>query len=445
MYEIILGRTKEEIEKFGKEGAVFIGKQYVKMGRTTSLANEVFLDVTKSHVVFVVGKRGSGKSYSLAVIAEGIADLPKEIKENLGVVILDTMGIYWTMKYANQKDIDLLDEWNLKGKPLDVQIFTPVGYYEKYKEKGIPTDYPFSVMPSELDAADWCTIFKIKLTDSIGVLIERVISRMKETKRNFSIDDIIKEIQRDEKTTGDIKNAAENRFVNTKTWGVFSREGTPLKDIVKPGQISVLDVSAYVTIPGARGVRALVIGLVAQKLFIERMIARKQEEYEEVHSAVHLLDEKRKKRRIPLVWLIVDESHEFLPNKGKTVATDALVTILREGRQPGISLILASQQPGKIHSDVMTQSDIVISHTITAKIDTEALALLTQTYMREGLDQSLSVLPKVAGSAIVLDDANERIFPIKIRPRFSWHGGAAPTALPEKEKAIFEIDSNINI
>ena len=378
-------------------------------------------------------------SYSMGVIAEGISDLPKELRENLGVVILDTMGIYWTMKYANQKDIDLLDEWKLKGKALDVQIFTPVGYYEKYKEKGIPTDFPFSIKPSELDAADWCTIFEIKLTDSIGVLIERVISRMKETKQNFVIDDIIKEIQKDEKTTADIKNAAENRFVNTKNWGLFSKEGTLLKDIVKPGQISVLDVSAYVTIAGARGARALVIGLVAQKLFIERMIARKEEEYEEVHSAVSFLEQKKKKKRIPLVWFIIDEAHEFLPNEGKTVATDALVTILREGRQPGISLILASQQPGRIHTDVMTQSDIVISHTITAKIDTEALSLLTQTYMREGLDQSLSVLPKVSGSAIVLDDANERIFPMKIRPRFTWHGGAAPTALPEKEKETFEL------
>ena len=67
----------------------------------------------------------------------------------------------------------------------------------------------------------------------------------------------------------------------------------------------------------------------------------------------------------PLVWLAIDEAHELLPREGKTAATDALITILREGRQPGISLILASQQPGKIHTDVMTQADTVIAHRLT--------------------------------------------------------------------------------
>ena len=70
--------------------------------------------------------------------------------------------------------------------------------------------------------------------------------------------------------------------------------------------------------------------------------------------------EVEEKMEEPLVWLALDEAHELLPKEGKTAATDALITILREGRQPGISLILASQQPGKIHTDVMTQSDIVI-------------------------------------------------------------------------------------
>jgi len=34
------------------------------MGRTTSLSNSVFIDVTRAHVFFIVGKRGSGKCVS---------------------------------------------------------------------------------------------------------------------------------------------------------------------------------------------------------------------------------------------------------------------------------------------------------------------------------------------------------------------------------------------
>ena len=133
-------------------------------------------------------------------------------------------------------------------------------------------------------------------------------------------------------------------------------------------------------------------------------------------------------RKTPLVWIMIDEAHEFLPFKGQTAATNALITILREGRQPGVSLILASQQPGKIHTDVMTQADTVLAHRLTAKIDVDALGKLMQSYMRHGLDDELNKLPRVKGAAIVFDDLNEKLYPIQMRPRFTWHGGAAPTA-----------------
>ena len=58
MYDIVVGRSESDKEKHGIAGTVFIGKHYVKMGQTVSLSNKVYLDVAKSHVVFVCGKRG---------------------------------------------------------------------------------------------------------------------------------------------------------------------------------------------------------------------------------------------------------------------------------------------------------------------------------------------------------------------------------------------------
>jgi len=144
------------------------------------------------------------------------------------------------------------------------------------------------------------------------------------------------------------------------------------------------------------------------------------------------------KMQEPLVWLALDEAHELLPKEGKTAATDALITILREGRQPGISLILASQQPGKIHTDVMTQSDTVIAHRLTARMDVDALGLLTQSYMRQGLEREIDNLPRVKGAAVMFDDANERIFPVQMRPRSTWHGGGSPVAIKEKKEVFKE-------
>ena len=436
MYEIVIGRSEENKKKWGDKGTVFIGKHYVKMGQTTSLSNKVFLDVATSHVVFICGKRGGGKSYTMGVIAESMAALPKEVSENLSVILLDTMGIYWTMKFPNKKDKELLNEWGLKDYGLDVKIFTPTGYYKEYKKQGIPTDSPFSIKPSELNADDWCTTFEIDDTSEIGVLLYKIINFLQEGGTNYSVEDIIDTLRADTDSDKVSKEALENRFITAKSWGVFSEKGTDLKDLAVGGQVTVLDVSCYATMPGGWKVKALVIGLVSQKLFVERMIARKMEEFEEVKGSQDYFAETKEKQDSPLVWLIIDEAHEFLPLNGKTPASFPLITILREGRQPGISLILASQQPGKIHTDVMTQADTVISHRITAKPDVEALGNLMQSYMREGLATQLDNLPRVKGAALIFDDANEKMYSIKVRPRFTWHGGQSPTAIHKKKKEL---------
>ncbi len=195
---------------------------------------------------------------------------------------------------------------------------------------------------------------------------------------------------------------------------------------------SVLDLSIYNSV-GAFNIRALVISLVCRKIFNERMDARKKEEIESVSKGINISFSAEKKEN-PLVWMFIDEAHEFLPLGGKTAATDALIQLLREGRQPGISVVLATQQPGQIHRDVMTQSDIVISHRVTSKPDMEALNYIMQSYVSQGIDAYMNNLPSMKGSAIVLDDNSERIYPIRIKPRFTWHGGEAPTAVGVKKE-----------
>ena len=163
------------------------------------------------------------------------------------------------------------------------------------------------------------------------------------------------------------------------------------------------------------------------------MDSRKKEEVDAVSRGLDFLSGTEKKEN-PLVWIFIDEAHEFLPLKEKTIATDALIQLLREGRQPGISLVLATQQPGQIHRDVMTQSDIVISHRVTSKPDLEALNYIMQSYLLESIKKYMDDLPTLKGSAIILDDNSERIYPMRIRPRFTWHGGEAPTAIKAEKK-----------
>ncbi len=437
VFDVIIGRSKKDVEKYGKEGTLLIGKQYIQMGQTMSLSNPVYMDVAGSHVVFIVGKRGSGKSYTMGAIAEGLADLPKEIKQNLSILLLDTMGIYWTMKYPNYQDAALLKNWNMEAKPLDVKIYTPTGFFKQYKETGIPTDFPFSIRPIDVNPLDWCTAFSINPNSAEGVLISKIVQHLNELGVSYSLDHLINLVKKDNESDKIVKSIIINQFEKAQGWEIFSETGTALKDLVAGGQVTVLDVSPYATMASGWEIKALVVGLICRTLFNQRMLARKTEEFKTVDAAMHYFTKETEEQlKEPLVWLALDEAHELLPKEGKTAATDALITILREGRQPGISLILASQQPGKIHTDVMTQSDTVISHRLTAQMDVEALQQLTQSYMRHGLEQEINQLPRVTGAAVVFDDANERVFPVQMRPRFTWHGGGSPLAIPERRDYI---------
>ncbi len=434
VFEVVIGRSKKDVAKFGLEGTVFLGKQYVKMGQTTSLSNPVYMDVAGAHVVFIVGKRGSGKSYSMGAIAEGLADLPKHIRDNISILLIDTMGIYWTMKYPNVQDAQILKDWGFDAKPLNIKIYTPSGFFAKYKDDGIPTDYPFTVRPIDVSPEDWCKVFSLSPNSAEGVLLTRIVQTLLEKSQSYELQDLITAIRKDTESDQNERNIISNQLQKAQGWGVFGKVGTPLKDLVAAGQVTVLDVSPYATMASGWDIKALVVGLICRILFNQRMLARKSEEFDKVDTSMHYFSKEEKQQLDePLVWVALDEAHELLPNEGKTAATDALITILREGRQPGISLILATQQPAKIHTDVMTQSDIVLAHRLTAQMDIKSLGALMQSYMSSGLDRELDNLPHTKGAAIIFDDSNERLFPIQIRPRFTWHGGSSPTALREKK------------
>ena len=434
-YDIITGRGDSDKKEFGDSGLILVGKGFVKMGRYNSLSNKIFMDVARSHVILVAGKRGSGKSYTLGVLAEEISNLPKDVSQNIATLMFDTMGIYWTMKFRNEKDKKLLEEWDLKPKELPVKVFVPHGHYDSYISKGIPVDEKFALDVTEMNPEDWVLTFGLNIIDPVSILIQRTLTRMHEG-GTFTLSDIITEIEKDKKSPTETKNAASALFEAAQGWGIFSEtveDATRVEDLITAGTTSVLDLSVYNAV-GAFNVRALAISLLSRKIFNQRMDARKSEEIKAVTKGLDFSRTSEKKEH-PLVWIFIDEAHEFLPLTGKTIATDALVQLLREGRQPGLSLVLATQQPGQIHRDVMTQSDLVIAHRVTSAPDLEALNHIMQGYLLNSIKRYMDELPALKGAAIILDDNSERIYPMRMRPRFTWHGGEAPVAV-KREKEL---------
>jgi len=377
------------------------------------------LYVPKNHNFIANGiiSHNSGKSYTGSVIAEEIMKQPPEVRDNLTCLLIDTMGIFWSMKAPNEMDLEALARWDLRPQGFPTQNIVPIGLTDFYDRTGITYDGTFAIRPSELSAGDWSLTFDINLYEPLGILLERTLKKLRGS--DYTIDDIINEIEKDTKAEQKDKLALQNRFYAAQEWGIFSSKATPIESFLKPGIATVLDVSLQ-----EWAVRNLMIGVLSREIYQARTAARREEELFVIGGEAI--------KKLPMTWIIIDEAHNFIPVKGETAASDALLTLVRQGRQPGISLVLITQRPNKIHEDAIAQSDLVISHRLTAKPDLDALGSVMQTYLLFDIKKSIEALPKTKGSALILDDNSERLFTIQVRPRHSWHAGGSPIAIKEK-------------
>jgi hypothetical protein len=120
---------------------------------------------------------------------------------------------------------------------------------------------------------------------------------------------------------------------------------------------------------------------------------------------------------------MIDEAHMFAGGSAGRVLVNEW---LRQGRQPGLSLVLATQRPSALGYDVLSQADVLIAHRLTLRDDVEALEKARPIYVKEPVRDAMARLGTAKGAAIVLDDATESYHVIRVRPRVSAHGGGEP-------------------
>ncbi len=422
MYEIVVGRSSEDLKKYGTLGTAYIGKHVVGTGEDAHTTSKILLDLVRPHVMLICGKRGTGKSYSSGVIAEEISTLPEDLRKNLAMIIIDPMGIYWSMKNPNEKDADLLRKWELKPKGIDIKLFIPNGKAADFDSAGILWDQTIALPVGEISTEDWAITFNIDTFSETGILLGRAVNSLRgERGDNYDIKDIIGKIDSDARAEQKYKDALKGLFETVDSWGIFGKEKLLLEEMLKPGAISVVDISHF---EGWK-IKNLFVSLVAKKIYHARLLARKEEETQSITG--------EEKKQTPMVWLALDEAHQFLPNDTKTVSTDALLNLVKLGREPGISTLFITQQPYKLHPDALSQTDVVISHRLTSEQDVKALETVMQTYLLDSIQKSLDDLPKWKGTAIVLDDNSEKLYSLVVRPRTSWHAGGSPIAIKEQK------------
>ena len=429
------------------DGLLYLGRVTEHAPEEDMYGHNIQVDATFPHVILIAGMRGSGKSYTLGVFAEELAR--QDI--GIGVLIVDPLGVFWSMKLPNASpgEQKLIKKWNLvpRGHPDKVKVFIPIGYYEEYPEES--KDASFAIAPAELEAGDWAYIFKFDLQAPMGLLLRQAINKVQKGYQSaregttvfvpgkgekYAIRELIECISTDvdlrSKERGFAKatrRALISRFMQVQSWGLFSSDQpTPLSEISKPGQVSVIDVSFLSTVePGSV---ALVVGLLARRILQERIRIGRAEESAHLTGTPIEVDPTT---TIPVTWLLIDEAHMLVPEGEKTAASQPLIEFAKQGRKPGCGLVLATQRPAATSDQVLSQVDLVMCHALVLEDDLRALLKRTPAKLPGEFKSPDFIRTLPVGASVVADQRTPlRTFVFRTRPRTSSHAGQA--AKPSK-------------
>ncbi len=202
------------------------------------------------------------------------------------------------------------------------------------------------------------------------------------------------------------------RLTKVDIWGF---EDVPMQDLLKPMNLSVLDVA---------GVDQWIAEFVVDKVLRETWARAVNEGLARP------------------VFFVLEEAHNFVP--GGTGANSQAAYIIKriasEGRKFGLFLILITQRPYKVHGDTLSQCNSQIIMRLTNPQDQNAIRQSSES-ISEGL---LGDLPGLnIGEAVVLGPLVRVPVMVKVGYRESKEGGNDIDVIAALERARSEVVTEV--
>ncbi|RLG12926.1 MAG: ATPase [Candidatus Nanohalarchaeota archaeon] len=351
-------------------GGLYIGKLDANKDVSVYLDPEELI----SKHVGVLAATGSGKSYTVAVILEEL------LEQDIPVVVIDPHGEYSTLKLKNDnlKEISLMAKYGIEPKSYNVSEYSP-------DPRINPGAKQLTFSDKNLSAHELAQLFPAKATSSqIGLLY--TATREAKSRGNYTLDDVITYVSNSENSS---KWNVVNMLEIIKDMKLFSKNPTKLQDIVKSGRASLINL---------RGINPEIQSIVAFKIMTD-------------------IFEQRKVGRIPPLFLIVEEAHNFCPEKEVRTSSKIIRSIASEGRKFGLGLCIISQRPARVDKNVLSQCNTQIIMKITNPNDLKAVSYAEG--ITSGLENEIKNLNP--GTALIL--GREMPLFVDIRTRRTKHGG----------------------
>jgi hypothetical protein len=174
---------------------------------------------------------------------------------------------------------------------------------------------------------------------------------------------------------------------------IYSTEPTPLKELIKHKRASIVSL---------KGVDPFVSEAVVAGLLRDLFEARKKEE-------------------IPPCFIILEEAHNWCPERsfGETRSSKVIRTIAAEGRKFGMGLCVISQRPAKIDKNVVSQCTTQIILKMTNPNDIKSV-MASSEGMSSEMEQEIE---RLNIGTCLLTGVIDIPLKVNIRPRISKHGG----------------------
>ena len=458
---LLIGQNtaKETVE------AIYLGKNAEAPHRN------VWMDTRGAHVLYVMGKRRSGKSYTLGSIAEGLVSKTWVHQGGMspGVLILDTMNVYLTMPFAvegtladDNPDLGEARRWKLDVEEIRSKLFSPGGVALPKEVEG----ENIALRASDLGPEEWCGLFEVDpFVDPMGHLLTTICHKLvtegtrdKETGEEraamgiFDLPDMIEVLDRDVEVDGfavDTRNALKRRLQALERTSLFGPQGLDVRDLFEPGRISILLLRDLDT-----EMRSVLVSLIIKRVMQLRSVAERYERLIPIHreKAARLRQsqpsvatkeeeearecEEHAKAGLPRSWIIIDEAHNYIPARGNVPSRRPLKKYVDEGRNLGLSIVVATQQPAGLDPSIQRNADMILVHSLSHQDDIVAARGMINTSTPDEVtldgkykfptNKTFEALVRnlPIGYAVASSDRANRLFPIRIRPRATIHGGS---------------------
>lgn len=394
--DVLLGVTASS-PQFGTLGKV--------MGRT------VALDLNQTHTISLFGVQGGGKSYTLGSIIEmaslaipGINCLPQP----LATVVFhysqtqDYKPEFTTMLQPND-DVQAVaalaaDYQALPAALTDIVLLTPSAKLEARRAEypGIEV-LPLKFASAELQASHWR--FLMGAVGNQATYIRRLNQVMRTMRGNLTLAGLRDAIA----DAGLPDNLAELANLRLDLAGEYIDDSTRLSSLIRPGRLLIVDLrDEFIEKDEALGLFVVLLQLFG--------------------DATH--DGKSFNKLV-----VFDEAHKYISNPD---LVDGLISVVREMRHKGTSILVASQDPPSVPVALIELSSQIIMHRFNSPAwlkhiqkANAALLSLTPEHLARLNPGEAFVWSSKATDALFFREAVK----LKLRPRATLHGGATKTAV----------------